>query len=87
MRSGRPPLYLAGRVFHNPEWEQLGARVMHRFVTEEQTPDGYWGEHSDAGPRTGYNTLTLTGVALHWEHSRDAAALVENSNAPRAVLL
>jgi hypothetical protein len=68
-------LYLAGRVFHNPEWERLGARVMYRFVTEEQTPDGYWGEHSDAGPTTGYNTLTLTGVALYWEHSRDAAAL------------
>jgi hypothetical protein len=28
-------------VFANPEWEALGARVLHRFAAEEQTPDGY----------------------------------------------
>ena len=68
-------LYLAGRVFGNPEWEKLGARVMHRFAAEEQSPDGYWGEHTRAGPTTGYDYLTATGVALYWEHSRDPAAL------------
>jgi hypothetical protein len=68
-------VHLAGRVFGEPEWERLGARVLHRFATEEQAPDGYWGEHSSSGPTTGYNFLTLTGVALYWEHSRDRAAL------------
>jgi hypothetical protein len=68
-------VYLAGRVFGNPEWERLGAHVLHRFASEEQAPDGYWGEHSSAGPTTGYDYLTLTGVALYAEHSQDAAAL------------
>lgn len=68
-------VYLAGRVFENPEWEHLGARVLHRFAAEEQAPDGYWGEHSSSGPTTGYDYLTLTGVALYREHSGDAAAL------------
>ncbi len=68
-------VYLAGRVFKNDEWEALGARVMHRLATEEQTPDGYWGEFTDNGPTTGYNYLTMNCVALYWEHSRDAAAL------------
>lgn len=68
-------LHLAGKVFHNKEWESLGARAMHRLAAEEQTPDGFWGENSDRGPETGYNYLTTTGVALYWEHSRDPAAL------------
>ncbi len=68
-------LYLAGRVFGNLGWENLGARVMHRFAAQEQSPDGYWGEHDNRGPTTGYDYLTLTGVALYWEHSRDTAAL------------
>ena len=52
-----------------------GAQVMHRLATEEQTPDGYWGELTDNGPTTGYNALTLCGVALYWEHSGDPAVL------------
>lgn len=67
-------LYLAGKVFGRQSWEGLGARVMHRFAAEEQTPDGYWGEHSRSGPTTGYDYLTAAGVALYWEHSRDLAA-------------
>lgn len=68
-------LYLAGRVFANKEWEKLGAKVLHRFAAEEQSPDGYWGEHSSAGPTTGYDYLTSTAIAEYWEHSRDRAAL------------
>lgn len=68
-------VYLAGRVFGNKVWEKLGAKVMHRFAAEEQTPDGYWSEHSSAGPTTGYDYLTLTGVAEYWEHSHDRSAL------------
>jgi hypothetical protein len=67
-------VYLAGRVFQNREWEDLGARIMHRLAAEEQTPDGYWGELTDHGPATGYNALTTSGVALYWEHSGDPAA-------------
>jgi hypothetical protein len=68
-------VYLAGRTLGRPDWVELGSRVMHRFCVEEQTPDGYWGEHSDAGPTTGYNNLTFTGVSLYREHSGDPAAL------------
>lgn len=67
-------LYLAGRVFGNREWEETGAQVMRRLV-REQTPDGYWGEHSDAGPTTGYDYLTVTGVAVYAAHSRDPEAV------------
>ena len=45
-------LLLAGHVFKNQEWKDLGSRVLHRFAAEEQTPDGYWGEHSRAAPTT-----------------------------------
>jgi hypothetical protein len=68
-------VYLAGRVLPNNEWEALGGRALHRLAAEEQTPDGYWGEHTDNGPATGYNYLTMTCVALYWEHSHDPAAL------------
>jgi hypothetical protein len=68
-------VHLAGRVFGNGEWERMGARIMHRLATQEQTTDGYWGELTDNGPTTGYNALTLSGVALYWEHSGDPAAL------------
>jgi hypothetical protein len=67
-------VYLAGRVLPKPEWESLGAKALHRLADEEQTVDGYWGEHTDNGPATGYNYLTMTCVALYWEHSRDPAA-------------
>jgi hypothetical protein len=68
-------VYLAGKMFGNHDWQDLGARIMHRYAAEEQAPDGYWGEHSRNGPTTGYNYLTVTGVALYWEHSQDPAAL------------
>jgi hypothetical protein len=67
-------VHLAGRMFHNKEWEESGAKAMHRLAAEEQTPDGYWGEHTDNGPSTGYNYLTMTGVALYWEHVRRLTA-------------
>jgi hypothetical protein len=67
--------YLAGRVLARKEWEDLGARALHRLAAEEQTADGYWAEFTDNGPTTGYNYITLTGVALYGEHSGDPAAL------------
>lgn len=68
-------VYLAGHVFDNRQWRDLGAAILHRYAAEEQSPDGYWGEHSLNGPTTAYDYLTATGVALYWEHSRDPAAL------------
>ena len=68
-------LYLGGRVFANKEWESLGRRILRRYATVEQTPDGYWGEHSRAGPTIGYNHLTLSAVALYFEHSQDREVL------------
>ena len=67
-------LMLSGRVFENAEWEKLGARILRRFATTEQSPDGYWGELSNSGPTTGYNHLTLASVGLYWEwtHGPDA---------------
>ena len=68
-------LYLAGVVFDRPEWVELGGRILHRFATVEQASDGYWGEHSRAGPTIGYDHLTLSTVAFYWEYSKDPAAL------------
>jgi hypothetical protein len=68
-------LYLGGKVFGNKEWQHLGAQVLRRFAMIEQSPDGYWGEHNNSGPTTGYNHLTLTALALYWEHSQDAAVM------------
>jgi hypothetical protein len=68
-------LLLAGQVFGNKEWVRLGTRILRRFATVEQTEDGYWGEHSRSGPTTGYNHLTLSGVALYWELTKDPVAI------------
>ena len=64
-------VYLAGRVFARREWETLGASVMHRFAAEEQSPDGYWGEHERSLPTPGYDYNTYASVALYAEWSRD----------------
>jgi len=68
-------VYLAGRILGNRSWEELGGRAMHRLASEEQASDGYWGEFTDGGPASGYDYLTMTCVAVYWEHSRDTAAL------------
>lgn len=68
-------LYLGGRLFGIREWEDLGRTVLRRFALVEQTPDGYWGEHSRSGPTIGYNHLTLSAVAMYWEFSKDRDVL------------
>jgi hypothetical protein len=65
-------VHLAGQVFGNPEWVQLGTQVLRRYATLEQTGDGYWGEHSRSGPTTGYNHLTFTALASYFENSQDS---------------
>ena len=68
-------LLVAGHVFSKPEWIQTANSVLHRFVREEQASDGYWGEHSQTGPTTGYDYLTVTQVALYWEYTKDPETL------------
>jgi hypothetical protein len=68
-------VYLAGRIFTRREWETLGANVMHRFAKEEQSPDGYWGEHERSLPTPGYGYNTYASVALYAEWSRDPTAM------------
>src|SRR4029077_5729007 len=67
--------YLAGRLFGNREWVEIGARVMRRFSTEEQSPDGFWGEHERSLPTPGYDYTSYTGVELYYEHSHNPARL------------
>ena len=38
-------------------------------------PSAVWGEWSQRGPTTGYDYLTMAGIALYYEHSHDPAAL------------
>lgn len=68
-------LHLSGKTFGKPDWEQLGRQILRRFALTEQTVDGYWGEHSRAGPTTGYNHLTFTALATYYENSHDADVL------------
>jgi hypothetical protein len=68
-------LYLSGMMFDKPPWVKLGRTILHRFAATEQTPDGFWGEHSGNGPTTGYDHLTLSTVAFYYEHEKDPAAL------------
>lgn len=68
-------LLVAGHVFGNAEWIRKSSDVLHRFAVSEQSPDGFWGEHSQAGPTTGYDYLTSTQIGLYWEYSGDPAAL------------
>lgn len=68
-------IYLAGIVFDNPSWQKTGGKILRRFATVEQTPDGYWGELVNASPTIGYNHLTLTSLAVYWEHSHDTSVL------------
>jgi hypothetical protein len=68
-------LLVGGHVFNKPDWVRLASKVLHRFCVREQTADGYWGEHSQAGPTTGYDYVTETQIALYWEYSKDPEAL------------
>jgi hypothetical protein len=68
-------LLVGGTVFHNAEWVTLSSEVLHRFCVSEQTGDGYWGEHSQAGPTTGYDYVTSTQIGVYYEFSRDPDAL------------
>jgi len=67
---------VGGLTLGNRAWSDLGTEVLRRFVSTEQNPDGYWGEHNPDGPSIGYNYLTTLAVGVYWEHSHDPAALL-----------
>ncbi len=68
-------LLVAGHVFGKTEWVSMSTEVLHRFAVTEQSPDGFWGEHSQAGPTPGYDYLTSTQIGLYLEFSKDPEAL------------
>lgn len=68
-------LLVGGHVFNKPDWINISTKALHRFCVQEQTVDGYWAEHSQAGPTTGYDYLTLTQISVYWEYSKDPEAL------------
>jgi hypothetical protein len=66
-------LYLGGRAFDKPEWVKLGSAILHRFLTLDQSADGFWGEHTHDAPTVGYDHLTLSAVGVYCELSSDPA--------------
>ena len=66
---------VGGVHLQKKDWVDIAGRVLKRFATTEQNPDGYWGEHNPNGPTGGYNYLTTLAVGVYWEHSKDPAAL------------
>ena len=53
-------------------WARVSCTVL---PSEEQSPDGYWGEHERSLPTPGYGYNTYASVALYAEWSRDPAAM------------
>ncbi|MBS1820860.1 MAG: hypothetical protein JST61_02600 [Acidobacteria bacterium] len=66
---------VGGVHLEKKDWIDIAGRVLKRFATTEQNPDGYWGEHNPNGPTGGYNYLTTLAVGVYWEHTKDPAAL------------
>ena len=73
----------AGHRFQRKEWVELAGRILHRFASTEQNPDGYWGEHNPDGPTGGYNYLTTLAVGTYWEYTKHPDALVALRRATR----
>ena len=73
-------LYIAGRVFRNPEWQKTGANMMHRAV-EHQDPGGYWSENF--GPVVTYNRVYVEALGLYYHYSHDPKALDALSRSAR----
>ena len=65
-------LFLAGRLFHRPEWQQQ-ARDYMQLVIAAQSPHGWWTEHS--GPVVLYNRVYLEALGVYHALSGDNAVL------------
>lgn len=65
-------LYIAGKVFSEPEWQEAAAGMMARVVAR-QDPAGYWSENF--GPVVGYNHVYIEALGVYYSYSRDPLAL------------
>lgn len=65
-------LFLAGRLFNRPEWQQQ-ARDYMQMVIAEQSEHGWWTEHS--GPVVMYNRVYLEALGIYYGLSGDEAVL------------
>jgi hypothetical protein len=62
----------AGEVLGHPEWSGYAREQFHNLL-RSQHPDGFWAEHD--GPVNRYTWLTLQGVGLYYEMTKDPEAL------------
>lgn len=65
-------LFLAGRLFNRPVWQQQ-ARDYMQLVIAEQSAHGWWTEHS--GPVVMYNRVYLEALGIYYGLSGDEAVL------------
>ncbi|NPV46786.1 MAG: hypothetical protein HPY69_07500 [Armatimonadetes bacterium] len=65
-------LYVAGKVFDEPEWQEAAAGMMARVVAK-QDPAGYWSENF--GPVVGYNHVYIEALGVYYSYSQDPVAL------------
>ncbi len=65
-------LFLAGKLFNRPEWQQQ-ARDYMQLVVAAQSPDGWWSEHS--GPVVAYNRVYIEALGLYYSISGDESVL------------
>ena len=62
----------AGEVLGHPQWRDM-AREQFANLVRSQNPDGFWAEHD--GPVNRYSWMTMQGVGLYYEMTRDPEAI------------
>jgi hypothetical protein len=65
-------VYCAGLCFHREDWKQAARDFMAK-VSAEQSPGGWWSEHS--GPLVGYNVVYVQALGIYHALSGDASVL------------
>ena len=65
-------LYVAGKVFGKPEWQEAAQAYMAKVVAA-QDPAGFWTENF--GPVVGYNAVYLDALGVYYSYSKDPVAL------------
>lgn len=81
MRTGRvhnktayhaATMYCAGICFQREDWKQAARDFMAKVVAE-QSPGGWWSEHS--GPVVGYNPVYVEALGIYYALSHDKTVL------------
>lgn len=65
-------LFVAGRAFHRPEWQQQARDYMQMLIAE-QTEHGWWTEHN--GPVVLYNRVYLEALGIYHALTGEQAVL------------